>query len=360
VADLPALLPVSDIHKRLPSIFPEGCPNRNNCVWDIAARTIFVMLYVGAIEGRDVWIRPDQVTRMTDAQSVLHDKISRLKWAEISRKSSRGETPGRWYAVNTRESIRDDTLRSALIANGAVVERSGLPTTSPAPRYALQLDFADLFNPRLKGKKLKQAIAAWQETNLSSGAIARITMRRRGVTDDGKHVVITFPNGETRRMVPGPSALISKAVIEDFSKRFLQEPGVIFLSESANKIVARDDELAKSINLSIEADKNLPDIIMTDLGPSHPFLVFVEVVATDGPINEMRKAALQKIAENAGFSERHVVFVTAYLDRSDRAFKKTVDSLSWGTFAWFASEPEKLLVLHEGQVKSSKKLIDFL
>lgn len=49
MAGLPALLSVAEIHERLQSIFPEGCPNRSSCVWEIAARTIFVMLYVGAI-----------------------------------------------------------------------------------------------------------------------------------------------------------------------------------------------------------------------------------------------------------------------------------------------------------------------
>lgn len=57
--------------------------------------------------------------------------------------------PGHWYAVNTRESIRDDTIRYALIQKGAVIERPGLSTTSPAGRYALQSDFAALLAPDL-------------------------------------------------------------------------------------------------------------------------------------------------------------------------------------------------------------------
>ncbi len=113
--------------------------------------------------------------------------------------------------------------------------------------------------------------------------------------------MVTFPNGETRRMKPGPSSVITKAVIEDFAPRFLQRPAVVFVSESGNKVVARDDELARSIGLQIRADKDLPDTILVDLGPEHPLLVFVEAVATDGPINERRKLALQKLAKDAGF-----------------------------------------------------------
>ena len=45
-------------------------------------------------------------------------------------------------------------------------------------------------------------------------------------------------------MEPGPSSVISKSVVEEFAPRFLEEPVVIWLSESRNQVVARDDDLA--------------------------------------------------------------------------------------------------------------------
>jgi hypothetical protein len=353
---LPPLLPVPEIHRRLQTIFPEGAPNRNNCTWEIAARTAFVMLYCGAVEGHDIWLRPDQVTRMTDAQAAMTDDNARLAWTKASMASGKGEIPGRWYAVNTRESIRDDTLRGGLIANGTVIERQGLPTTSPAGRYALKADFAALFDPGLQEASLKTAIESWQAANLTAGALARVAIMRKGAVDTGEHILVTFPNKETRRMAPGPSSIISKAVIEEFAIRFLEQPGVIFVSESGNKVVARDDALAKAIGLQIKVDKNLPDIVLVDLGPKYPLLVFVEVVATDGPVTPERKAALLQLAQDAGFPKEHVTFVTAYLDRSAPAFRKNVESLAWGSFAWFAAEPEHLTMLYEGGAKPARRL----
>jgi hypothetical protein len=353
---LPGLLPVPKIRDRLQKIFPEGSPNRNNCTWEIAAKTVFVMLYVGSVEGAGTWLRPDQVTRMTDEQAARTSDGERRVWAKESLKSSKGEIAGRWYAVNTRESIRDDTIRAGLVANGVVIEREGLATTSPAPRYALKKSFAALFDPKLNGERLERAIAAWQSENLTSGALARITMVRKGAVAGGKHVLVKFPSGETRRMAPGPSSVISKAVVEVFAPHFLEVPGVIFLSESRNKIISRDDDLAKSIGLQIRAEKNLPDVIVADLGPKHPVLVFIEVVATDGPVTRARKQALSDLAKNAGFPLKHVVFVTAYLDRGDTAFKKTVDSLAWGSFVWFASEPLNLVHFYEGKAETVKTL----
>jgi len=341
---LPALLAWNGIHARLPLIFPEGSANRERSIWEISAKTIFVMLYAGAVEGADRWIRPDQVTRMSDEQAALTDDVARNAWIKLSMTPSKTDVPGRWYAVNTRESIRDDTIRYALIQNGAVVERPGLSTTSPAGRYALQSDFAALFAPELDEATFHAKATAWRETNLNAGALARIAIVRKGAAGGGEYELVTFPSGETRRMSTGPSADISKAVIEVFAKKFLQKPGVISLSESGNKVVARDDDLAKAIGLTIPADKSLPDIVLVDLGPAHPLLIFVEVVHTDGPVNDARKAALLQIAEGAGFSSQHVAFMTAFLDRGGQPFRRTVSSLAWGSYAWFASEPDNLIV----------------
>jgi hypothetical protein len=357
---LPPVPPVELIRQRLQTIYPEGSwPKRIYCVREMAAKTIFVMLYTGAVTDRDRWIRPDQVTRMTDDQAGRTSDQDRQTWAIESLRPSKSAIPGRWYAANTREPIRDETLREGLIPTGTVKEREGLPTTSAKPRYALTPDCAALFDPDLNGDALEAAIRAWQKTNLSPGAMHRIAILRRGVVATEGGVMVRFPNGETRRMEVGPSSNISKAVIEDFAPRFLAQPGVIFLSESRNKVVARDNQLAQAIGLHIQSDKNLPDIILVDLGPSHPLLAFVEVVATDGPIGETRKAALLKIAEEAGFPPAHVAFVTAFLDRGAPAFKKTVDALAWGSFAWFMSEPEHLLRLYEGEASKVKQLSDW-
>jgi hypothetical protein len=345
--NLPPLCDWKEIHRRLAGIFPPGTPAREHATWEIAAKTIFVMLYVGAIEGSGRWLRPDQVTRMTDRQAARVDETARLRWTKESMRSDRRQIPRRWYAVNTRESIRDDTIRYSLIPTGSVIERPGLTTTSPAGRYALHSGFAALFDPTLTDSAFEAEAAAWRDEHLNAGQLARIAVLRNRAVAGGEHVLVTFPNGETRAMSPGTSTDIAKAVIEVFAPRLLAKPGVIFLSESGNKVVARDDKLAKAIGLNIVSEKNLPDIVLADLGPKHPLLVFVEVVATDGPINEPRKQALLAIAAGARFPSEHTAFVTAYLDRSAPSFRRTVASLAWGSYAWFAAEPERLVVLTE-------------
>ena len=188
---------------------------------------------------------------------------------------------------------------------------------------------------------------AWQEANLAPGALARIAIMRQGAVAGKERVLVTFPNGETRRMEPDPSSVISKAVVEDFARRFLDRPGVVWLSESRHHVVARDDELARKIGLAIQPDRNLPDVILVDLGP-YALLVFVEVVATDGLVNEARQTALMRMAADAGFREEQVAFVKAYDDRNAGAFRRSVGRLAWRSFAWFMSEPDHVMELHRG------------
>lgn len=348
MVSLPPYVDRDVVAERLPLIFPEGTPNRIYCVRELAASTVFTALYIGAVQGTGRYLGPVHVYRMTIEQAVKPADADREAYAQEVLKRN-GHVPGtRWYADNTREPIRDETLRDGLVAVGAIIRREDLPTTSGLPRYALKPDFAGLFDPALQGAPLESAIAAFQTANLSKGALARVTIMRAGAAASGAGVLVTFPNGETRQLAPGPSSFISQGVIEVFATRFLQAPAVLWLSESGNKVVLRDDRIANAIGLKIEADKNLPDLILADLGPREPLIVFVEVVATDGAITPRRQEAIYALTDAAGFDRKQIAFLTAYQDRESAGFKKTIAGLAWGTFAWFVSEPDQILILRNG------------
>jgi len=352
-------LDYKEIQIRLESIFPEGITNRNYVTRDMAAKTIFVMLYVDAIEGNDIWIRPDQITKMTDIQALISDKALREEWGMNSTKPSKDAIQDRWYAQNTREPIRDETLRQGLVENGAVIERQGLATTSPRGRYALSSAFAKLFSSEVSEDELLSHIEKWQGKYLSTSAMARLKLMKRASLDsESKKIITTFPNGETRLLAPGPSSVISKAVIEEFAPMFLIHPAVLWLSESASKEDRRDSELANSLGIKIKADKFLPDIIMVDIGTDDPLFVFIEVVASDGPVTEKRREALLKLIIDAGFKESQATFVTAYADREKQPFRKTFSTLAWQSFAWNMSEPDRIIGLHIYQ--SGMKIQDLI
>lgn len=148
---LPPYIDRATIHQRLQMIFPEGVPQRNYCVREAAASTVFTMLYIGAIEGTGRWAAPKQIVRMTDEQAAASEDAEREAYAAKSLKPGFQPDGKTWYLENSREQIRDETIRQGFIPNNAAVERPGLATTSSVPRYALQKDFAALFDPDSPG-----------------------------------------------------------------------------------------------------------------------------------------------------------------------------------------------------------------
>lgn len=353
--NLPPYISRELVSERLPLIFPEGTPNRNYCIRLMAASTVFTMLYIGAVEGLEIYAGPKHVYRMTDEQSLQATDEARKSYSSQALRKGVSIEGKRWYADNTREPIRDETLREGLQQVGAVVVLT-IPTTSSKPRYALKNDFARLFDPSLSGDRLLEAIKIWQEQNLSAGALMRISLAGRASGAEDAFVFVTLPNGEVRRLSTGPSSDISKAVVEVFSKSFLVNPAVLWISTSDAKVSYFDDRLANSIGLQIQADKNLPDIILADLTGDHPLLVFVEVVATDGAITQRRQDAIYDITDAARISREHITFLTAYHDRQKQGFKKTITDLAWGSFAWFVSEPHNLIHFTQGE----ERIIDIL
>lgn len=354
--DYEELPSIEEINKRLKMIFPREVDVNGYISREMGAKTVFCMLY-GYCVGENAWIRPASITCMTDEQAKKHRKVQREEWLQnIQSSNAPRDIPKRWYKPNTREPIRDETIREMVRLN-AVNERRGLPTTSPLPRYALNESFAQLFNPELHDLDLKQAITAWQRQYLSKNALARIAIMTKTYNDSGAAgILIHLPNGETRRVANGPSNLLAKAVVEQFTQHFMNEPAVILISESAKKLLHCDEQLCQAIGFHIDVKTILPDLILADLGGNSTKLVFVECVASDGPINDRRKEELIYLAETAGFDKTSCVFLTVFRDRASGVSRKLLSSIAWGTFVWYESEPKNLIYLREAG--EQKNLMD--
>ena len=358
-AMLQPLLDVEKIRERLLVIFPEGTPERVRCTSLASARTIFTMLYVGAIEGGE-WLAPKFVYRMGKNQAGKRTESQRLAYLAAVRNPRTPEPRDRWYRENTRESIRDEALRGGLIVIGAVIVRPDVPTTSSKGRYALRADLSALFDPNLKDQAFEKAAEDWRRRHLTREALARVSILQISAAGAKSKVPITLPNGEGRVMAPGLSSIIAKGVIEVFAPRFLTDPAVPWISESGNKVVQRDDVLMRNLGIEIAPERLLPDIVLADTGESGLLLVFVEVVSTDGPIHSVRRASLQQLATSAGYRAGQILFLTAFQSRDHAAFKKCVASLAWGSFAWSVSEPDHLIAFDGVFPGGVQKLRDFV
>ena len=245
-----------------------------------------------------------------------------------------------WLATNSREGIRDEAARS-LVDVGAMIERE-LPKTSPKGRYRLVESFAALFDPSFTDDERARRMADWRAAHLSRSELARLK-----ILAARSEANVTLPDGRTTTLSTGPSERIIKPVIEEFAKRFLCEPAVLSYSDGGDPMAYIDEGLMSRLGLLFKPGDPLPDVLLAEVDP--PFrLVFVEAVASDGPIDELRVSAISDWLQTSGYSIGDAVFVTAYLDRAEAAFRKTIDRIAWNSAVWFASEPDNLLVAIDG------------
>jgi hypothetical protein len=352
---LPPLLPVGEIEARLKLIFPAGTPNREYIVRKYTVRTVFACLYIGAIAGQERWLAPRHVYRMRDSLAEIEDPQARMAFYKKPPPSQHGV----WYADNSREGARDEGVRRGLIPLNAMVTAPDIMGTSSKGRYALSAEFAALLDPALNGRALQSAAQDWGALYLSPAARARAALLQG--MDDGA-VEIKHPQGGSTVLPGGESPSMTKAAVEVFAALFLTKPALVWISDSRRKYF-HDDRLVKVLDLKIDAARLLPDLILVDTEPAGRkgklLIIFVEIVFTDGAIDEGRKQQLLELLARSshGYNEDDAAFVTVYSDRGAPPAAKAPRELAWGSFALFVSEPEKLVQFHGGKPRSLSALL---
>lgn len=348
---LPALLADRAAYQaRLEKVLPQSITGTTHAANPAAATVAFTMMYVGAIDGVNpvrpstvYWMRDSITHHRTDQERLDYYKASLRSAKAVDKVQAAWGTPltELWYANTTRESIRDDTMRT-WIANGAAIDIGTVQTTSSSPRYTFTKEFAALLDPALTGNRLDSAIAAWQKLHLSATGKARAAHAHLA-SKTATAVSVALPDGSTRALHVGLSSEIIKGVIEEFAASYLLNPTVIFISQSGEKVSVVDGAMLASLGLPINQQTLLPDLLLMDLDPSRDEVWMIEVVATDGPIDESRRKALFDWATAHGVRQEQCRFLTAFSSRTASPFKKAIPNIARQSYAWFLDEPDALL-----------------
>jgi hypothetical protein len=346
---LPSMPTIDNVQSRLEAVLPSGVTGLPILTGSITARVVWTSLYCGAI-AHVRHVRPTMICWMRD--SIASDtsvETRNLYWETSSQNQRAFEQafPGvigeaSWYRDNTREVIRDDVLRGGLWSVGAVLRDESRPTNSSKPVWTLEPGFAALFDPSLRGTNLDQRVKKWQDENLTEVLHGRLRATQAAHTSQHE-VEVSLPDGGVRRLGAGLSSLIAKGVVEDLAQRALVKPQVVSLSEGREHVSPEDQVLLTRLGLEMTSDRLLPDIVLFD--SSSKTLWCIEVVATDGPINEMRKTSLIEWANAAGFIEEKMRFVTAFESRTSQIFRTRIATIARNTDVWFLDEPKLLMRL---------------
>lgn len=328
----------------------------------VGATAVAAMIYVDAVvpDGGEVpdgatWARPTTCLWLSDAAYARSGNAERTAWRKAAAVGKRrvgelvrswGEEFEAWYADNTRETLRDEIFPKWLDF-GAVRDRAGIKTTSSLPRWALTSSFADLFDPALDAANLDAAIETWRENHMSPGDRLRIRTNRD--RERQSHAVtVSLPDGTVRSLEPGEASWILKGVIESWAPARLADPLVLSISEPGAKAYLAGKATLSAVGLAINVSTLLPDALVVDLG-TKPRVTFwiVEAVATDGPIDEDRRRAFLRWAEDQRIPLDSCRFLSAFGSRNSASARRRLKDLAVNTYAWYADEPLRELAWYE-------------
>lgn len=328
-----------------------------------AGTAVAAMLYVNAVVRDDDpmpadanWVRPTTCLWLSKEAYARQDAVSRTAYYQAAvgaRAKAQVEALHRtWghshrplYADNTRETLRDETF-PAWLDHGALRVRPGTKTTSPMPRWALTMSFADLFDRDLQGDALITAIDRWRDAHMTPGArIKALTAQQRAQTEHA--VRVQLPNGERRELEPGDASVILKGVIEVWAPARLADPVVVTVSEPGNKIYMADGRTLDQLGLLIDQTTLLPDAVIVDIAQEPPTFWVIEAVATDGPVTEDRKNSLLEWAKSQRIPEGACEFLSAFASRNSSSARRRLKDIANGTYAWYADEPSNELAWYE-------------
>ncbi|WP_081288727.1 BsuBI/PstI family type II restriction endonuclease [Mycolicibacterium conceptionense] len=362
MSTLPPLVSREEAEKRLHAIFPREAFDAALSS-PIAAAGVVAMLYTGAVipEGEEEpgdahrWISPTRALWMSDEALTHTSDTEREQWYQAVQRSKErvvellaewGHEHRPWYSDNSREPLRDETLRE-MRPRGAVVWREGKAKNYGGPRWALAGAFAALFDPQLTGDDLLEAIDQWRNDHLTPLEMVKISVQASLQKSNTAVSVVLPHNNSTRHLEPGLASLILKGVIEQWAPNRLTVPVVVSISEPGNKLYVADAQLLAAAGISINVSTLLPDALIVDIGTKPAQFWVVEAVATDGEIDEERKAALIQWATDQKIPADRCRFLSAFAGRNAGPARKRLKDLATDSFAWFLDEPSHELAWYE-------------
>lgn len=228
------------------------------------------------------------------------------------------------------DDIRRKDLKLLVLAN--LITNSGISkgsaTNDPTRGYALHKDFMNLILT-YKTKNWNKALENFNRNRLN---LSDILARKRNLNK----IPIKLPNGKPLNLSLGEHNILQKAIIEEFLSRFGNDCEVLYIGDTANKILHIETEKLKKLNFFELSHEKLPDIIAYSKAKN--WLYLIEAVHSSGAMSETRVLELKNMLREC---KADLIFVTAFLTKE--ILKKWILEIAWETEAWTADNPDHLV-----------------
>lgn len=218
-------------------------------------------------------------------------------------------------------------VTAMLIVNSAA--ETGAATNDPTRGYALNPAFATLIKSYGTNKWEENVIAF----NRNFTQLKEELQRKR----DLQKIPVTLPDGHILNFSLGEHNILQKAIIEDFLPNFGFGANVLYVGDTSDKNLCKDEKALNELGFFTLEHDELPDVVA--YSPSKSMLFLIEAVYSSGPMSEIRVHKLKRQLENC--KADNIIFVTAFLTKKD--FRKWLVDIAWESEVWLADEPEHMV-----------------
>lgn len=237
---------------------------------------------------------------------------------------------GKKYAENTRETIRRQTLHQFEQAGITVrnPDNPSRPTNSPKTVYAISDEALDAV---IKFNTSDWQFALQEFVKNKGKLIERYEKRKK------KYLIpVDLPDGTLVNFSPGKHNELQVKIIKEFRARFCPNSKVIYVGDTARKLLYEEKDLLKKLKIPITKHDKLPDVVLYDPQKNH--LILVEAVTAHGPLSPKRQIEMEETLKQCSAKR---IYISAFPDFKE--FKRHIDNIAWDTEVWIESNPDHVI-----------------
>ena len=232
---------------------------------------------------------------------------------------------GTTYAENSRETFRKQAMHRFRTA--ALIEDNGKATNSPNYRYRITeetLCVLKALGSTSEERQFKRFLAYHEKLVDIYSSKKKMTMMPAKI------------NGSDFNFSPGKHNQLQKAIIEEFAPRFAPGSECLYVGDTIEKDLVKNEDKLKKLGFSITLHDKMPDVVL--YCEEKDWIYFIESVTSVGPMDPKRIIEIAEMTKNVKSGK---IFVTAFLDIT--TFKKFADALAWETEVWVADMPDHMI-----------------
>jgi type II restriction enzyme len=149
-------------------------------------------------------------------------------------------------------------------------------------------------------------------------------------------IPVRISPGNEFKLSPGKHNILQAAVVEQFAPRFAPSAYLLYMGDTAKKMLYLDDKRMAALNIPANKHGKLPDIVLFE--PKANRLFLIEAVTSHGPVSPKRHVELEKILSHVKATR---IYISAFPDF--REFKNHISNIAWETEVWISEIPNHLI-----------------